>query len=200
MKAAYLHAQWPDWRIAVTFQTRALRGQFRRLINNFSIEQTGEEPDWANVMVLPSWGASGGDREGVYHLFCSENGATYRDYDSARSEFGAQEPLAGACRAALSEAPNVKQTFDAILVDEAQDLPPEFLRMCYQMLGDEKRLVYAYDELQILNGAGLPAPEDIFGVGSNGLPLVKSSLPPGPAKLSATSFWTSATGTLDPSW
>ena len=44
LKAAYLHVQHPDWRIAVTFNTRSLKGQFRRLINNFSVEQAGEEP------------------------------------------------------------------------------------------------------------------------------------------------------------
>src|SRR3546814_748860 len=39
LKAAYLHTQYPNWRIAVTFHTRALKGQFRRLINNFCIDQ-----------------------------------------------------------------------------------------------------------------------------------------------------------------
>ena len=29
LKAAYLHSQHPDWRIAVTFNTRSLKGQFR---------------------------------------------------------------------------------------------------------------------------------------------------------------------------
>jgi len=43
LKAAYLHAQHPEWRIAVTFNTRSLKGQFHRLINTFSIEQTGLE-------------------------------------------------------------------------------------------------------------------------------------------------------------
>jgi len=57
-KAAYLHAQHPDWRIAVTFQTRALKGQFRYLINNFCIEQGGEEPDWTKIRVINAWGAS----------------------------------------------------------------------------------------------------------------------------------------------
>lgn len=173
LKAAYLHAQHPDWQIAVTFQTRSLRGQFRRLINNFTIEQTGDEPDWSKLQILPSWGAPGGGaREGVYHLFCMHNEVIYRDFNAARREFGAAEPLAGACEAALGEAKELKPSFDVILVDEAQDLPPAFLRMCYFMLGAEKRLVYAYDELQTLNGAGLPTPEQIFGHRPNGQPRV----------------------------
>jgi superfamily I DNA and RNA helicase len=173
LKAAYLHAQHPEWDIAVTFQTRSLRGQFKRLINTFTIEQTGDEPDWSRIRVLPSWGApGGGDREGVYHTFCTSNSVPYRDFARARAEFGSREPLAGACRVALNEATNPVQVFDVILVDEAQDLPPDFLRMCYLMLGREKRLVYAYDELQTLNGSGLPPAEEIFGFRNDGTPLV----------------------------
>ena len=180
LKAAYLHAQHPEWRIAVTFQTRSLRGQFRRLINNFTIEQTGDEPDWAKVEILPSWGApGGGSRDGVYYRFCSSNSVPYFDFRSARGQFGAADPLAGACRTALSAAENIKQSFDVILVDEAQDLPPEFLRMCYEMLGDEKRLVYAYDELQTLNNSGLPPAEEIFGSHPDGSPNVTFTEPDG---------------------
>jgi superfamily I DNA and RNA helicase len=174
LKAAYLHAQHPDWRIGVTFNTRSLRQQFRRHINNFTIEQTGEEPDWNHVSVLPSWGAPGGGiRDGVYHRFCVENEVPYRDFRRARLEFGSQDALQGACAAALSEANQVKHSFDVLLVDEAQDLPPEFLRLCYEMLGEDKRLVYAYDELQTLNGLGLPPAEEIFGISPGGQPRVK---------------------------
>lgn len=59
LKAAYLHTQHPDWRIAVTFNTGSLKEQFRRLINTFVIEQTGEEPDWSYIAVLNAWGGSG---------------------------------------------------------------------------------------------------------------------------------------------
>ncbi|BCW69991.1 ATP-binding domain-containing protein [Arthrobacter sp. NicSoilB8] len=173
LKAAYLHAQHPDWRIAVTFNTRSLRDQFRRFINNFTIDQTGDEPDWSMVDIIQAWGASGGgNREGLYHRFCVENGATYYDFGSGKGMYGAQDALGGVCELALGEAESSKPLYDAILVDEAQDLPPAFLRMCYEMLGEKKRLVYAYDELQTLNGAGLPPAEEIFGSTSAGRPRV----------------------------
>ena len=35
LKAANLHAYHPDWRIAVTFNSRSLKDHFRRLINSF---------------------------------------------------------------------------------------------------------------------------------------------------------------------
>ncbi|EQD40746.1 hypothetical protein B1A_16334, partial [mine drainage metagenome] len=71
LKVAYLHAQNPTWRIAVTFNTRSLKEQFRRLINNFTIEQTSAEPDWDCIDIINAWGAPGdNDRDGVYHKFC----------------------------------------------------------------------------------------------------------------------------------
>lgn len=174
LKAAYLHAQHPDWRIAVTFNTRSLKEQFRYLINSFSLRQTGEEPDWNNLRILNAWGAPGhGDRAGIYYEFCRTHDIEYFDFGSARRAFRSGREFYGACRRALAQAGESKAVYDAILVDEAQDFPPEFLRLCYQLLGapkrpdqlpdDPKRLVYAYDELQSLTGESLPSPEEIFG-------------------------------------
>lgn len=166
LKVAYLHAQHPDWRIAVTFNTRSLKGQFERLINTFVIEQTNEEPDWDRISIIHSWGSP--SAPGVYYRFARENAATYLDFQSARSRFGESKEFKGACELALAEVASPHPIYDAVLVDEAQDLPPEFLRLCYAMLKPPHRLVYAYDELQSLTNASLPAPEEIFGKKENG--------------------------------
>lgn len=164
LKAAYLHAQHPDWRIAVTFNTRSLKGQFNRLINSFTIEQTSEEPNWEQIRVINAWGAPGGpSREGIYHEFCSAHGVDYLDFRTATGQFGRTDPFKAACATALKEAGPRRKLYDAILVDEAQDFPAEFLRMCYEILDDKRRLVYAYDELQSLSGDGLASAEEIFG-------------------------------------
>ena len=164
LKAAYLHAQHPDWRIAVTFNTRSLKGQFRRLINNFSLEQASEEPDWEHLRILNAWGAPGGtDRDGIYHEFCRENELEYFDFQGARSRFGPNDTFSKACQNALSDNISSKELYDVILVDEAQDFSAAFLRLCYRMLRPPKRLVYAYDELQTLSGESLPSIEEIFG-------------------------------------
>jgi superfamily I DNA and RNA helicase len=174
LKAAYLHVQHPDWRIAVTFNTRSLKGQFRRLINNFSVEQTGEEPDWDNLRIVNAWGApGGGERSGLYHEFCQIHELEYFDYRSAKSSFGSGNEFSGACERAISKLRGNRPIYDAILVDEAQDFPPSFLRLCYELLNENKRLVYAYDELQKLSGESLPSPEEIFGIDINGLPKVR---------------------------
>ncbi|MBF0131193.1 MAG: ATP-binding domain-containing protein [Magnetococcales bacterium] len=176
LKAAYLHAQHPDWKIAVTFQTRSLKGQFRQLINTFTIEQTYEEPDWDNIQIIHAWGApGGGDRNGLYYSFCQAHGVEYHDFSSAKSKFGQKKAFEGACQKVLDECPSPTGIYDAILVDEAQDFPPSFLRMCYELLKPEKRLVYAYDELQNLNSQSLPSPEEIFGKHADGTFRVRFS-------------------------
>jgi superfamily I DNA and RNA helicase len=176
LKAAYLHAQHPNWRIAVTFNTRSLKGEFRRLINTFSIEQTGEEPDWETLRILNAWGAPGrGEREGIYHEFCRTHDLTYHDFQSARGAFGRGNEFGGACEEALQKVQNVKNLYDVILVDEAQDFSPAFLRLCYELLDDNKRLVYAYDELQNLSGETMGSPEEIFGNNMDGTPRVRLS-------------------------
>ena len=164
LKAAYLHAQHPDWRIAVTFNTRSLKGQFRRLINAFSLEQTSLEPDWENLRVINAWGAPGGhERDGVYFEFCRTHDIEYLDYGSARNRYKMRDPFPRVCEQALKEVTNVTPRYDVILIDEAQDFSPSFLQLCYKFIKEPRRLVYAYDELQNLSGESLPSPEAIFG-------------------------------------
>ncbi len=172
LKAAYLHAQHPEWKIAVTFNTRSLKGQFKQLINSFYIEQTNSEPDWDNLQIIHAWGSSS-KIPGIYYNFCVDNGIGYYDYLSAKRSFGRNFAFSGACEKALSEATAIKPMYDTILVDEAQDFPVSFLRLCYEILCKPKRLVYAYDELQNLNLQSLPSPEELFGNDENGNPNVK---------------------------
>lgn len=174
LKAAYLHVRHPEWRIAVTFHTRSLKGYFRRLIERFTVEQTGDEPDWDYLRIVNAWGARGdAGRDGLYAEFCRTHELPYLDYLSAKSKFGRGREFSGACKQALSKLRHSQKLYDAILVDEAQDLSPAFLRICYQMLGETKRLVYAYDELQRLSGESLPSPEEIFGRDADGSPRVR---------------------------
>jgi superfamily I DNA and RNA helicase len=174
LKAAYLHAQHPDWRIGITFNTRSLKAQIRRLITSFSLAQLGEEPDWNNLRILTAWGAPGEEaRDGVYCEFCRAHDIGYLDFGAARRTYrGSSKAFAGACERALEEMRARKPLYQALLVDEAQDLPSSFLRLCYEMLDDERRLVYAYDELQDLQGEALPPVDEIFGVGADGRPRV----------------------------
>lgn len=173
LKVAYLHSQNPSWRVGVTFNTRSLKEQFRRLINNFTIEQTGTEPDWDCIDIINAWGGpGGGERDGVYYKFCRENNIPFYDFGSARAKFPGRE-FAGACAEALVAVKSPVPLYDLMLIDEAQDLPAEFLRLCFLSLSPPGRLVYAYDELQSLTGSSVPPPEELFGVDAEGNPLVR---------------------------
>ena len=92
-------------------------------------------------------------------MACTTNsvatGVRYYDFHSARQQFGYGQEFASACEQALHQA----KVSSADAVDEAQDLPPSFLRR-YDLLSDQKHLVYAYDELQILR---IPCHREIFG-------------------------------------
>lgn len=178
LKVAYLHVQHPDWTIAVTFNTRSLKGQFERLINTFVIEQSNEEPDWDLVRVIHAWGAPGQrSKEGIYYQFCTTNGVEYCDFKTAQSKFGSGREFEGACESALQSVRQPLPVYDAVLIDEAQDFSPDFLRLCYEMLKEPRRLVYAYDELQCLTSKSLPAPEEIFGKHQDNTPRVVFSPP-----------------------
>ena len=173
LKVAYLHTQNPDWRIGVTFNTRSLKEQFKRFINNFTIEQTGAEPDWENIDILNAWGAPGDkERDGIYHKYCRIHEIDFYDFSAARRSFGERNEFAGACGEALKPVNDASAIYDLMLVDEAQDLPAEFLRLCYRFLKAPKRMVYAYDELQSLTGSSVLQPEELFGVDDKGNPNV----------------------------
>ena len=174
LKVAYIHAQHPDWKIAVTFHTRSLKNQFKKLINSFVFEHTHSEPNWDNINISHAWGSH--SSSGIYYEFCkSYNLPTLYDFASAKNHFGYSNAFDGACKKALEEYYSQKQDFniyDVIVVDESQDFTPPFLRICYEMLDDNKRLIYAYDELQNLNSQSLPSPEEIFGNDEYGNPRV----------------------------
>jgi len=178
LKAAYLHSQHPEWQIAVTFNTRALKGQLKRLIDTFLI-QTGNGSDWEQqIKILNAWGApGGGERDGIYHQFCRSVDSAYFDFPSAKRNFKSENVFDAVCKNALTHSHKAKKLYDVILVDEAQDFPPSFLRLCYEILDAPKRLVYAYDELQNLSGTSVATPEEIFGTNPDGTPRVTFPAP-----------------------
>ena len=163
LKVAYLYTMYEDKVIAVTFNSRALKGQFVQLITNFIIENTNEEPDWDRIRIIHAWGSR--NSEGLYFNFCRANNLVCYDYNDACQKFGRNElAFDKVCQEAVEAAVNPKPLYDVILVDEAQDFSKYFLQMCYMSLPrDNRMLVYAYDELQSLDNKNVAAPEEIFG-------------------------------------
>ncbi len=163
LKVAYLYTMYEDKIIAVTFNSRALKGQFVQLISNFIIENTNEEPEWERIKIIHAWGSR--NAEGLYFNFCRANNLVCYDYMEACRKYGRNSfAFDKICQEAVETVTNPKVLYDVILVDEAQDFSKYFLQMCYVSLPrDKKMLVYAYDELQSLDNKNVESPEDIFG-------------------------------------
>ncbi|MCG7406585.1 ATP-binding domain-containing protein [Paenibacillus sp. ACRRX] len=169
LKVAYLHSKNPDWDIAVTFQTRALKKQFEDLISRFTFEHKRDKPDWTKIKILQAWGSP--SNNGIYYEVCKTHGIEYFDFNNAKHYLGGGFDTV--CKRALSQISTFVPLYDVILIDEAQDFSSDFLKMCYGILRHPKRLIFAYDELQTLSRNSMPPVEEIFGLNEQGQPLVE---------------------------
>jgi superfamily I DNA and RNA helicase len=171
LKAAYLHARHPEWRIAVTFQSRALYQQFRDLIRRFIFDQIEDEPDWTSLLVMHAWGSS--RAAGIYSTICSQYAVPPLDWKSADAKYGSHA-FEGACEElnAVVKEQGDKRVFDAVLIDEAQDFPTSFYKMIYSVVPEPRRIMWAYDDLQNLGDYEMRSEQQLFGTDSNGLPRV----------------------------
>ena len=171
LKVAYLHAKNPDWHIAVTFNSRSLKNQLKHFITLFTLEHTNEEPDWDKIDIIHAWGSP--SIRGIYYEICLKHNIEYFDFKSAESMARAYgKGFDVVCEKAFNEIKAFQQSYDVVLVDEAQDFSPYFLRLCFGILKQPKRLVYAYDELQNISNKQMPSPEELFGLDINDKPLV----------------------------
>ena len=172
LKAAYLHAQHPEWNIAVTFYTRALSQQIKNMISNFAYEFIGDVPDWDKLHVIHSWGT---DNEiGIYSEYARKCNLTALNFNGAKARYGRNRAFEGVCLEVLNQSLlEIEPYYDAILIDEAQDMPISFFKLCYRIAKQPKRIVFAYDELQNLSNGSMPSISDMFGYDENGKPVVE---------------------------
>ena len=174
LKAAYLHSQYPEWNILVTFYTRALKQQYFKLIKNFMTDFSDTPPDWSKLRVVHAWGTN--NEPGVYSIAAEQVNIIPYDYVAAKQKFTEKYAFQGICEELLNVAQDkFIEQYDAILIDEAQDLPSEFFKLCYNIATKEKRVIFAYDELQNLNNLEPISVEKMFGCDAEGQPLVKLS-------------------------
>jgi len=168
MKAAAMHTTHPDWKIALTFNTRSLYDSIRSTVRRFTAHFSEDEPDWERLDVLHAWGGS--TEYGLYYKIAQSAGVAPNTVSDAKQQFGNGSPaelLSQSC-AELRQSGNIQEEYDAILIDEAQDLEPPFYRMCYDALKEPKRLIWAYDEAQNLTSLSAPTPSSIFDTEQGG--------------------------------
>ena len=182
LKAAYLHTQHPDWTIAVTFHSRSLYQQLTDLIRRFTYEHANDEPNYERLRILHSWGST--TRPGLYGEIANHFGLPRRDFLFAKSKFGMERAFLGVCEelwSAVKDRPD-EPLYDAVLIDEAQDLPWPFFHLVYKLAAEPKRIVWAYDELQNLSNMEMPSTDQLFGVDAQGKPRISLVNSPGQAR------------------
>lgn len=179
-KAAHMHLKHPDWDIALVFFSRSLYEPMIKQVDNwlrrFSHGEVQYDPMNPKLRSLHAWGAK--CQPGLYSIICEAAGVqplTVYYTDSKQPH----EALAEAC-SLLLEKGVIPQMFDAILIDEGQDLIVDhqlkfedkqpFYWMAYQALRpvdpthpDTRRLIWAYDEAQSLESLNVPTASEVFG-------------------------------------
>ncbi|MEX0715915.1 MAG: ATP-binding domain-containing protein [Planctomycetaceae bacterium] len=161
MKAALLHLANPDSHVLYTFYTKSLYQHVRRLITRFYRQFDDRDPDWNKIHIMHGWG--GKATPGVYFDAAMRLGITPLTYQSARVPAALEkcDPFDFACRQVEQHA-SCAPVYDFVLVDEAQDFPASFLRLCHR-LAHASRFVFAYDELQNIFQPSAPTIESTFG-------------------------------------
>lgn len=144
MKAALTHLRDPEAIIAFTFFTKSLYQQIKRLITRFYRQFDDKDPDWNRIKILHGWGGYSG--EGMYFNICAANG--FQPLSLPQAKVGGKNPFDFVCELALEEK-NHKQLFDYVFIDEGQDFPNSFVRLCLKSTKDAK-VVLAYDEFQTI--------------------------------------------------
>lgn len=171
-RAAKIHIKHPDWTIAFVFFTRSLYDQILELIALYHREMHPEnaEPDWRKLKVLHAWGAQ--EQEGFYRtlaLKCGQHPLNVNDVtDAIGKKVSPGDAFEYVCQRLENEDINIPTIYDAILIDEGQDLPPVFYRLAYRTLCEPQRLYWAYDEAQGIGSLIVPQSETIFGRTSKG--------------------------------
>lgn len=184
-KAAIMHLRHPEWKIAVVFFTQSLYDTITKSIDMYMKAFSNGEVSYSedsNLKVLHAWGRK--DKNGFYKEIASRNNCRFRNVKDLKSECGKiPEPnnsINYISKKLLEETDeNLEQIFDAILIDEGQDLVGDeefkyndkqsFYYMAYKSLkpvskdSELRRLIWAYDELQSLNDKKIPSSKEIFG-------------------------------------
>ncbi|WP_420595123.1 NERD domain-containing protein [Deinococcus sp.] len=201
-KAANMHLRHPDWDIALVFFCRALYGQMQSQVDHWlrahSNGAVGYLEARHKLRILHAWG--GKDQPGFYRTVAEHVGVDPMNVADvkAASHGRFQSPTASllmSARELLRQAGEQQldlEIFDAVLIDEGQDLVDErrdlkfderqaFYWLAYRslrpvqpsqatLLGETepahtsaRRIIWAYDEAQSLDSLTVPKASELFG-------------------------------------
>ncbi|HAJ63048.1 MAG TPA: DNA/RNA helicase [Cyanobacteria bacterium UBA8543] len=179
-KAAHMHLKHPEWDIAFVFFSRSLYHhiilQLDKWVRRFSGDEVGYDPKNLKLRSLHAWGAK--NQPGLYSSICKAAGVKRLTVNDTHSK-QPNEALAEVCIQLLHNTV-VPTLYDAILIDEGQDLIVDdplkfegkqpFYWMAYQALRpvdpaypEQRRLIWGYDEAQSLESLKIPNASELFG-------------------------------------
>lgn len=163
MKAALFHLQNPEANILYTYFTKALHGQVKYLIEKYYRDfSDNKEPDWNKIHILHGWG--GRALRGVYSDTCFENNIPPIPLSDAKSN-NRKDPFNYVCE--QIEKYDLKEKYDLTLIDEGQDFPKYFYRVC-RKITKNSRIVWAYDDFQNIFDVDIQDEKETFGKDSRG--------------------------------
>lgn len=167
LKAA-LALKDPSLKILFVFNTQSMYNQIKDCIQKYYNAETGDLVDWNNLKIFHAWG--GKQNEGLYSYLCKNYEYRARTFNEVRFTL---DPYEYIYKDFLSNRQEViKEEFDLVLIDEAQDFPPIFFETIYHITKKPKRIIWAYDEFQSLKEMKITSPSEIFGVKENGTPNI----------------------------
>jgi superfamily I DNA and RNA helicase len=173
MKAAHLHLNNPESLILFTFYTKSLRATIKNMITKFYRHYSETDPDWKRLHIRHGWG--GASVPGVYSDACRRLNKAPLTFGEATRLAGRDATPFGAACDQLNQSGQVSAYYDHILIDEGQDFPDGFYRLCMHLAKgerDKKSIVWAYDELQDIMNVKIRQPGELFGRDADGVPYV----------------------------
>ena len=184
-KAAYMHLENPDWDIALVFFTRSLYDlmeyQVNKWLKYFSDGKVQYDKSSSKLKVFHAWGTEG--QNGLYRKIRKAH--KFKPEPHNYPNYSPPEQLAKVV-IQLLEAREIQPMFDAILIDEGNDLvvrdelkyqeKQPIYWLAWQALrpinfenSQQKRLIWAYDEAQSLHSLKIPTATELFGEEFNNL-------------------------------
>ncbi|MBM9930377.1 DEAD/DEAH box helicase [Pediococcus pentosaceus] len=133
-----------DTKIVFTFYNKILEQEMKkRIISFFNFMKVKEQIKWnERLWVMRGWGSQSDKNTGVYTYICNNYGIKFQRYNWSKT-------FDDICKEAISELnelDDIKPCFDYTLIDESQDFPESFFKLCEMVT--KRQVIVAGDIFQ----------------------------------------------------
>ena len=167
----------PGWTVLITYKTKSLINTIYNLINKLIIKHYGgesaEAKEWnQKIRIYPAW-VVGVRIMACIHIY-GEFGHTHQNVNEIRQKHNLKQSADAfdfALRDLLEDSKvSLSPIFDAILIDEGQDLPNSFYELCKRLTKEPKIIIICWDDMQSLQKIALRDASTLLGNSSSGEP------------------------------